>query len=77
MLVISGVTKKQKKLLKYICDIETITELEYWLETLSKKKHQQATLLVELVSLAVIDDYVANTQDYSDANIIMGKIING
>lgn len=77
MLIINGVNKKQKKLLKYICDFDTITELEYWVASLSKKKQQQANLLVELVELAVIDEHLYNNPDYTDADIIMEKIMYG
>ena len=69
---INGLTERQVELLDTMWAIEEFTELEEWMETLSKEDKAQAELLQRLVILEEFEGMLANSK-YPDANRVIDQ----
>lgn len=67
MIKIHGVESQYYQLLDELWDLDSVTEVNQWLGSLSHKDLHYGKLLVELVELSSIDSLV---QDYNDCEEI-------
>lgn len=72
---IEGVTRRQKELLDIMWTIESRTDLDAWLDTLSIKDQRDAVLLLHLLMLEMIDQDLEEDQSYRESNEILQRFM--
>jgi hypothetical protein len=72
---INGLTERQVELLDTMWAIEEFTELEEWMETLSRADRIEAQRLQQLVVLEAFEELL-DKDGYPDANRVIDKIRN-
>ena len=69
---IEGLTEHQVELLDIMWDIEEFTELEEWMETLSKADRFEAESLQRLVVLETFEELLEQNK-YPEANMVIDR----
>ena len=70
---IEGLTERQVELLDTMWEIEEFTELEAWMETLSREDKFQAENLQRLVILETFEELL-DQDKYPEANMVIDRI---
>lgn len=71
-VTISGLTKRQVKLLDKMWAIDSYQEYVDWKESMTQPQVQEIETLEELILLAEIDQ----VDDLSEANFVIGKVMS-
>lgn len=69
---LDGLTEHQVELLDTMWNIDEFTDLEAWMETLSKEDKAEAELLQRLVILEEFEGMLANSK-YPEANMVIDQ----
>jgi len=70
MITINGVTKRQKRMLNIMWDLDTEEDYFEWYNSLDEELQKEAELLQRLVIMAEFDNQV---QDTTDAKQLLKK----
>lgn len=74
MITLDGLTTKQVNMLNYMWAIDSYEDLLNWQESLNHKDRQMSEILVELVTLAEIDELTLTKETYIDADELISKV---
>lgn len=74
MIMLDGLTPKQVNMLNYMWAIDSYADLLDWQESLSYRDRQMSETLVDLVTLAEIDEQLLTKETYIDADKLILKI---
>jgi hypothetical protein len=74
MITIDGLTTQQVDMLDYMWTIDSYADLLDWQQSLSYEERQMSETLVELVTLAEIDELVLTQETYNDADELISKV---
>lgn len=74
MIMLDGLTPKQVNMLNYMWAIDSYADLLDWQESLSYRDRQMSETLVDLVTLAEIDEQLLTRETYIDADKLILKI---
>lgn len=72
---IEGVSKRQKELLDIMWTIESRTDLDAWMMTLTKKDQRDAVLMLQLLLLEMIDQDLEDDQSLRESNEILSRFM--
>jgi hypothetical protein len=70
MITISGITKRQKRMLNIMWDLDTEEDYFEWYNSLDKELQDEADLLQRLV---ILESYEEDLGDCLDAKKVLGK----
>ena len=70
MITISGITKRQKRMLNIMWDLDTEEDYFEWYNSLDKELQDEADLLQRLV---ILESYEEVLGDCTDAKKVLGK----
>lgn len=74
MITLDGLTTKQVNMLNYMWAIDSYEDLLNWQESLNHKDRQMSEILVELVTLAEIDELTLTEETHIDADELISKV---
>lgn len=74
MITIDGLTPQQIIMLNHMWTIDSYADLLDWQESLSYRDRQMSETLVDLVTLAEIDEQLLTRETYIDADKLILKI---
>lgn len=74
MITLSGLTEKQVELLEVIWSIESMAEVEEWMNTLSESDRQLTESLIELLDLELLDAQIKLSAKFPQASKIIKRI---
>jgi hypothetical protein len=74
MITIDGLTTRQVDMLDYMWTIDSYEDLLDWQQSLSYEERQMSETLVELVTLAEIDELVLTLETCIDADNLISKV---
>ena len=75
-IIITGVNKKQQKMLDKLWSFKTEREVKAWKKTLKPKSRRQAETLEQLIILATLDEMINEDHDFEEANDIIDKMMS-
>jgi len=75
-IIITGVNKKQQKMLDKLWSFKTEREVKAWKKTLKPKARRQADVLEQMIILACLDVMVNEDHDFEEANDIIDRIMS-
>ena len=70
MITISGITKRQKRMLNIMWNLDTEEDYLEWYDSLDKELQDEADLLQRLV---ILESYEEDLGDCVDAKKVLGK----
>ena len=76
MVKIDGVTQSQRQMLDKMWSLDTQQEFDAWFSTLSPSDKRQAMALEELLIVALIDQEVEKSSDYTLAQTMLAPLID-
>lgn len=74
MITLDGLTPQQVIMLNHMWSIDSYADLLDWQESLSYRDRQMSETLVDLVTLAEIDEQLLTRETYIDADKLILKI---
>lgn len=74
MIMLDGLTPQQVIMLNHMWAIDSYADLLDWQESLSYRDRQMSETLVDLVTLAEIDEQLLTRETYIDADKLILKI---
>ena len=74
MIKIYGVNRQQQEILETLWNMESLEDIDDWVDELNEHKQQQVRLMQELIMLASMDELVETEADCREANRIIAKI---
>ena len=74
MIKIYGVNRQQQEILETLWNIESLEDIDDWVDELNEHKQQQVRLMQELLMLAAMDELVETEADCREANRIIARI---
>lgn len=72
-ITITGITKRQKRMLNIMWNLETEEDYFEWYNSLDEELQQEAELLQRLVIMAELDNEVRDT---TEANLVIRKVMS-
>lgn len=76
MVKIDGVTQSQRQMLDKMWSLDTQQEFDAWFSTLSPADKRQAMALEELLIVALIDQEVEKSSDYTLAQTMLAPLMD-
>jgi hypothetical protein len=73
MITISGVTKRQKRMLNIMWKLDTEDDYFEWYYSLDKELQAEADLMQRML---IIESYEDDLSDLSDANDVLKKVMS-
>ena len=74
MIKIYGVNRQQQEILETLWNMESLEDIDDWVDELNEHKQQQVRLMQELIMLASMDELVETEADCQEANRIIARI---
>ena len=74
MITIDGLTLHQVDMLNHMWAIDSYQDLLEWQQSLSYEERQMSETLVDLVTLAEIDELLLAKETYIDADKLISKV---
>lgn len=74
MIILDGLTMQQVDMLNHMWSIDSYADLLEWQGSLSYEDRQMSETLVDLVTLAEIDELLLAKESYIDADKLISKI---
>ena len=74
MIKIYGVNQQQQEILETLWNMESLEDIDNWVDELDEHKQQQVRLMQELLMLASMDELVETEADCQEANRIIARI---
>ena len=74
MIKICGVNQHQQEILETLWNMESLEEIDDWVDELDEFEQQQVRLMQELIMLASMDELVETEADCQEANRIIARI---
>lgn len=74
MIELQGLTAHQCELLDVIWSIESMPEVEAWVETLSDSDQQECRSLIELLAIEILDQQIRLAVKFPDAVKVINHI---
>ena len=74
MINIYGVNQHQQEILETLWNMESLEEIDDWVDELDESEQQQVRLMQELIMLASMDELVETEADCQEANRIIARI---
>ena len=74
MIKIYGVNRQQQEILETLWNMESLEDIDDWVDELDEHKQQQVRLMQELIMLASMDELVETEADCREANRIIARI---
>lgn len=74
MITIDGLTVQQVDMLNHMWSIDSYADLLEWQQSLSYEDRQTSEILVDLVTLAEIDELLLAKETYIDADKLISKV---
>ena len=74
MIELQGLTTHQCELLDIIWSIDTMPEVEAWIETLDKRDQQECHSLIELLAIEILDQQIKLSVKFPEASKIIKHI---
>jgi hypothetical protein len=74
MITIDGLTVQQVDMLNHMWSIDSYADLLEWQQSLSYEDRQTSETLVDLVTLAEIDELLLAKETYIDADKLISKV---
>ena len=74
MIKIYGINRQQQEILETLWNMESLEDIDDWVDELNEHKQQQVRLMQELLMLAAMDELVETEADCREANRIIAKI---
>jgi hypothetical protein len=74
MITIDGLTLHQVDMLNHMWAIDSYADLLEWQQSLSYEERQMSETLVDLVTLAEIDELLLAKETYIDADKLISKV---
>lgn len=74
MIKIYGVNQQQQEILETLWNMESLEDIDDWVDELDEHKQQQVRLMQELLMLASMDELVETEADCQEANRIIARI---
>lgn len=71
MITIAGITKRQKKLLNIMWDLDTTEDMLEWFETLDDEEFQEAVTLHEMILITMTEN-----DDHNNLNLAKQMLRN-
>jgi hypothetical protein len=74
VITIDGLTVQQVDMLNHMWSIDSYADLLEWQQSLSYEDRQTSEILVDLVTLAEIDELLLAKETYIDADKLISKV---
>lgn len=74
MITLDGLTMQQVNMLNHMWSIDSYADLLDWQQSLSYEDRQTSETLVDLVTLAEIDELLLAKESYIDADKLISKV---
>ena len=74
MIKIYGINRQQQEILETLWNMESLEDIDDWVDELNEHKQQQVRLMQELIMLASMDELVETEADCREANRIIARI---
>jgi len=74
MITINGLTPHQVDMLNHMWSIDSYDDLLEWQASLSYEERQVSETLVDLLTLAELDEVITSKEDYTEANKVINKV---
>ena len=74
MIKIYGINRQQQEILETLWNMESLEDIDDWVDELDEHKQQQVRLMQELLMLASMDELVETEADCQEANRIIARI---
>ena len=74
MITLDGLTMQQVDMLNHMWAIDSYADLLDWQQSLSYEERQMSETLVDLVTLAEIDELLLAKESYIDADKLISKV---
>ena len=74
MIKIYGINRQQQEILETLWNMESLEDIDDWVDELNEHKQQQVRLMQELLMLAAMDELVETEADCREANRIIARI---
>lgn len=75
-IVVHGISDEDSAILDILWELDTVEELDNYLNSLGEKQLEKTLTLIELTRLAVTDDLVESMDNYPEANYILKSIMS-
>lgn len=74
MIELHGLTEHQCELLDIIWSIDSMPEVEAWVETLSERDQQECQALIELLAIEILDQQIRMAVKFPEASKLIKRI---
>ena len=74
MIELQGLTEHQCELLDIIWSIDSMPEVEAWIETLGEQDQQECHSLIELLAIEILDQQIKLSVKFPEASILIKHI---
>lgn len=75
-ITVHGISDEDSAILDILWEIDTVEELDNYLNSLGEKQLEKTLTLIELTRLAVTDDLVESMDNYPEANYMLKSIMS-
>ena len=75
-IVVHGISDEDSAILDILWEIDTVEELDNYLNSLGEKQLEKTLTLIELTRLAVTDDLIESMDNYPEANYMLKSIMS-
>jgi hypothetical protein len=76
MIELNGLTQHQVELLDIIWSIETMPEVEAWVETLNDDDQMECNSLIELLAIEILDSQIKLSVKFPEADAVINRIMS-
>jgi hypothetical protein len=71
---IEGLTKRQVEMLDTLWSLDSLDDVEIYVNTLNKNEKKTALTLVEMLSIACVDEEIEKLKSYPTAKKVLSNI---
>ena len=75
-ITVHGISDEDAAILDILWELNTVEELDNYLNSLGEKQLEKTLTLIELTRLAVTDDLVESMDNYPEANYLLKSIMS-
>ena len=75
-ITVHGISDEDAAILDILWELNTVEELDNYLNSLGEKQLEKTLTLIELTRLAVTDDLVESMDNYPEANYMLKSIMS-
>lgn len=74
MIELHGLTEHQMELLDIIWSIDSMPEVEEWIDTLSERDQMECHSLIQLLALEILDARLTLSKKFPEAQQVINRI---